>query len=136
MLTNLEIKNGVLSPKFDIYNDIYTVTIESRIDALDISYEVDESNISIAVDGNENLSMGKKIVSIIVQDESITKNIILNIVRSDVESTVGLQNYFESLEVKKQEKMSEYIGPMIGVICFLIIAITFAILFHKKRKKN
>lgn len=136
MLTNLEIKNGVLTPDFDIYNDVYSVFIEENVDVLDIIYELDENNISIQISGNENLNEGKKIVNIFVEDETIKKNIVLNIVRSNTKSTIGLQNYFDVLEIKKQEKMPEYIGPLIGAGCFLLIAITFTILFHKKRKKK
>ena len=55
MLKTIEIKNGVMTPKYDLYNDYYTVTIEEHINKLDIYYEL-EKNVSVNILGNENIT--------------------------------------------------------------------------------
>ncbi len=132
MLTNLEINNGILSPKFDIYNDTYTVTIDKDIKKLDISYQLVNDNISVIINNNENLEEEKQ-VSIILRENDITKTITLNVIHDLSESSAGLTEYFKALEIKKREEISPYVAPIIGVSCFLIILIAFSILFHKKR---
>lgn len=134
MITNLEIKNGELTPKFDIYNDNYSVTIDESVTSLDISYEVDNKNVSVIINGNENLCEDDKVVSLTIADGNIMKDISLSINCDLTKSTLGLQNYFESLEIKREEKIPSYVAPTIASICFFVIVISFSILFHKKKK--
>ena len=133
MLTNLEIKNGVMTPKYDIYNDTYTVSINNDVTELDINYEVVSNEVDVTITGNENITSDKGI-GIIVSDGIEEKIIKLNVIKEDIEVTTGLKNYFTSLEIQKKEEIPEYIAPLIGVSCFLIIVITFSCLFHKKKK--
>jgi len=133
MLINLEIKNGVMTPKYDIYNDTYTVTIDNDVTELDIYYEVASENIKVSTSGNENITSDKG-VGIIVSDGKEEKIIKLNVIKEGSETTSDLKNYFTSLDVRKKEQVPEHIAPLIGVSCFLIIVITFSILFHKKKK--
>lgn len=133
MLTNLEIKNGVMTPKYDIYNDTYTVTIKEDVTQLDIYYETTSEAVIVTVAGNENI-VNDKGVGIIISNGIEEKIIKLNVIKEGVESASGLKNYFTSLEVEKKEVMPEYIAPLIGGSCFLLIIITFSLLFHKKKK--
>jgi len=133
MLTELNIKNGLLSPKYDIYNDTYTVTITKEVEKLDIEYKTDNENISVVINGNANLQADKKIVSITVANGEVTKNIHLNVFVEDVETTGNLKNYFTSLEIKRKEETPSFVAPLIASSCFLLIIIIFSILFHKKR---
>lgn len=133
MLTNLEIKNGVMTPKYDIYNETYTVTIDSVVTELDIYYELSNEDIKVTITGNENITSDKG-VGIIVNNGVEEKIIKLNVIKENIETTSELKSYFTSLEVKKESEIPEYIAPLIGSVCFLVIVITFSILFHKKKK--
>lgn len=135
MLTYLEIKNGAMTPFYDIYNDNYTVTIKKDVEYLKFDYILNEKTVSITVNGNSNLSDGS-IVSLLLSDGEKTRTILLNIIKENSEQTSELKNYFTSLEVKKNETIPEFIPPLIGGLCFMVIAITFSILFHKGHKKN
>ena len=132
MLTNLVINNGILSPKYDIYNNIYTVTIKEDVKMLDICYDISE-NVSIEIVNNNNLDIEEKVVSLNIKDNDVNKIIYLNVIHENTQSTIGLQNYFKDLEIKKNKEISPYVAPLIGVSCFLIIVIVFSILFHKRR---
>ena len=133
MLTNLEIKNGVMTPKFDIYNDTYTVAIEEDVTELDICYETANEEVKVTIAGNENIKE-RKGVGIIISNGTEEKIIKLNVIKEGIESASGLKDYFTSLEVQKKEIMPEYIAPLIGASCFLLIIIIFSIIFHKKKK--
>ena len=134
MLKTIEIKNGVMTPKYDLYNDYYTVTIEEHINKLDIYYEL-EKNVSVNILGNENITDEISQVTINLNSGDKTRVIYLNVNKNVVKNASELQNYFTSLEVKKREEISSFVAPLIGSICFLVIIITYSILFHKKKKK-
>ena len=57
-MESLEILNGKLSPKYDKYNDIYTVSISSDINELEIKYSTNENEM-VNIYGNTNLQEGK-----------------------------------------------------------------------------
>ena len=122
-----------MTPKFDIYNDTYTVTIEEDVTELDIYYEAANEEVKVTIAGNENIKE-RKGVGIIISNGLEEKIIKLNVIKEGTESVSGLKDYFTSLEVQKKEIMPEYIAPLIGASCFLLIIITFSIIFHKKKK--
>ncbi|MEG0977528.1 MAG: hypothetical protein RSF02_03130, partial [Bacilli bacterium] len=63
MLQSLEILNGELSPKYDIYNNIYSVKVEKNITSLEINYVINETD-TINIIGNNNFTDGENIVLI------------------------------------------------------------------------
>jgi len=133
MLTSLEITNGIITPKYDIYNDYYTVTINNGIDSLNINYNI-EDNVLIRVINNYNLDKEEKVVSIDLREGENIRTIYLNVIHEKSSNVSELKDYFVSLETKKNETMPEYIAPLIGSSCFLILIIVFSILFRKKKK--
>ena len=77
MLNDLEILNGELSPEFDIYNDIYSVTIPEDVDELVIDYEVSDGYIVNIVD-NKDLAAGENSVYLqVIKDEEINTYTLL-----------------------------------------------------------
>ena len=59
---------------------------------------------------------------------------MINVIKEGVNEASGLKNYFTALEVSKKEEVNEYMAPLISGACFLLIIITFSILFHRKKK--
>jgi len=55
MLENLEIKNGEMTPRFDPYNNIYSVKITDDITKLEIEY-LKKDNIEVNIIGNDLLN--------------------------------------------------------------------------------
>ena len=132
MLEDLNIVNGELTPEFDIYNNIYSVSVAGYVDELVIDYEVTDGYVVNVID-NHDLVPGENEVYIqVIKNEEInTYTLLVN--KESSEAVVNYDYLLEPLEV--EEELPEYVAPLIGGICFFIILCTFLLLFKKKHKK-
>lgn len=130
MLNDLEIINGELSPEFDCLNNIYSVTISENVDELVMDYSVTDGYIVNVID-NKDLASGENEVYIqVIKDEEINTYTILVY----KESSEPVFNYDYNLDtVEVEEELPEYVAPLIGGSCFLIILIVFLLLFKKRK---
>ena len=131
MLEDLNIVNGELTPEFDIYNNIYSVSISEEIDELVIDYKVTDGYVVNVID-NHDLVPGENEVYIqVIKNEEInTYTLLVN--KKSSEAVVNYDYLLEPLEV--EEELPEYVAPLIGGICFFIILCTFLLLFKRKKK--
>ena len=131
VLEDLNIVNGELTPEFDIYNNIYSVSISEEIDELVIDYKVTDGYAVNVID-NHDLVPGENEVYIqVIKNEEInTYTLLVN--KESSEAVVNYDYLLEPLEV--EEELPEYVAPLIGGICFFIILCTFLLLFKKKKK--
>lgn len=132
-LESLTIKNGELSIPFDRLNNEYTVLLEKEEYRLELEYKVEE-NITVFVKDNQDL-MNNSVVTISLTDE---KNIVeyhFQILKEEEEVTtnVFLEDNPVSIEPSFMYEYKIYIIPSIG---FLLIFITFKLLFHKKKNPH
>lgn len=130
MLNDLEIINGELSPEFDCLNNIYSVTISENVDELVMDYSVTDDYIVNVID-NKDLASGENEVYIqVIKDEEINTYTLLVY----KESSEPVFNYDYNLDtVEVEEELPEYVAPLIGGSCFLIILIVFLLLFKKRK---
>ena len=130
MLNDLEIINGELSPEFDCLNNIYSVTIPENVDELVMDYSVTDDYIVNVID-NKDLASGENEVYIqVIKDEEINTYTLLVY----KESSEPVFNYDYNLDtVEVEEELPEYVAPLIGGSCFLIILIVFLLLFKKRK---
>lgn len=130
MLNDLEIINGELSPEFDCLNNIYSVTISENVDELVMDYSVTDGYIVNVID-NKDLAAGENEVYIqVIKDEEINTYTLLVY----KESSEPVFNYDYNLDtVEVEEELPEYVAPLIGGSCFLIILIVFLLLFKKRK---
>ena len=130
MLNDLEIINGELSPEFDCLNNIYSVTIPENVDELVMDYSVTDGYIVNVID-NKDLASGENEVYIqVIKDEEINTYTLLVY----KESSEPVFNYDYNLDtVEVEEELPEYVAPLIGGSCFLIILIVFLLLFKKRK---
>lgn len=130
MLNDLEIINGELSPEFDCLNNIYSVTISENVDELVMDYSVADGYIVNVID-NKDLASGENEVYIqVIKDEEINTYTLLVY----KESSEPVFNYDYNLDtVEVEEELPEYVAPLIGGSCFLIILIVFLLLFKKRK---
>ena len=130
MLIDLEIINGDLSPEFDCLNNIYSVTISENVDELVMDYSVTDGYIVNVID-NKDLASGENEVYIqVIKDEEINTYTLLVY----KESSEPVFNYDYNLDtVEVEEELPEYVAPLIGGSCFLIILIVFLLLFKKRK---
>ena len=133
MLTDLEVLNGALSPEFDIYNDIYSVTIDEDVDELVIDYTVEEGFVVNIID-NDSLTAGENEVYLqVIQGEEINTYTLL-VYKEDSKPVINYELIAEEVEV--EEEMNPYTAPIIIISCLLIIFFFFWILFHKRTKSK
>lgn len=131
VLKDLNIVNGELTPEFDIYNNIYSVSVAGYVDELVIDYEVTDGYVVNVID-NHDLVPGENEVYIqVIKNEEInTYTLLVN--KKSSETVINYDYLLEPLEV--EEELPEYVAPLIGGICFFIILCTFLLLFKKKKK--
>ena len=132
MLEDLEILNGIISPEFDIYNNIYSVSILEDVDELVINYKVSDGYVVNIIDNN-NLVPGENEVYIQVIKENEINTYTLLVNKEETEDVVDLEYLLEPLEVK--EELPTYVAPLIGGSCLFLILIFFLIIFRKRKKK-
>ena len=59
LINELKITNGEISPKYDKYNNYYSVTIPESINTLEFTYNFDNTNYEVKITNNENLAQNK-----------------------------------------------------------------------------
>lgn len=134
MLENLEIKNGEMTPRFDPYNNIYSVKIADDTTKLEIEY-LKKDNIEVNIIGNDLLNEEDSEVLIEVKNEDEVTTYTLYVSKEkSATSSFSLTDSFTPIEVKKE--LPGYVAPLISIICFLIILSTFVLLFSKKKKSK
>lgn len=132
-LKNLSIKGFSLSPTFtpDVYE--YKVNVNGDVSSLDIQTEGENHNVSIDIVGNEDLTDGENIITILVYNEETKQNstyqIIVNKTSADVE---GLNKTLDEA-VKKANKIRLII---LGVCIFIVVCIIVFIIVKCKNKNN
>lgn len=130
MLNDLKIINGVLSPEFDIYNNIYSVNIDENVDKLVIEYDVDSDYIVNIID-NESLAPGNNEVYLqVIKDNEINTYTLL-VYKEETDTVVNYDYLLEPLEVK--EELPSYVAPLIIGCCSFVILLVFILLFKKKK---
>lgn len=130
MLNDLKIINGVLSPEFDIYNNIYSVNIDENVDKLVIEYDVDSDYIVNIID-NESLVPGNNEVYLqVIKDNEINTYTLL-VYKEETDTVVNYDYLLEPLEVK--EELPSYVAPLIIGCCFFVILLVFILLFKRKK---
>ena len=132
MLEELIVLNGELSPKYDKYNNEYTVKVDNSVNKLELSF-VKEETVEVSVYGNNNLKEGENNIVLLITKDGETDYIYLNAIKESSEEVFQVFDTTNSLEVANSAPI--YAGPLIATSCFLLIITLFAFLFGFKRKQ-
>lgn len=128
LINDLKINNATISPKFDQYNNYYSVTIDENTDKLDFEYDFNKDKYEVKITNNENLVENKLIYVTVYNKESKEKNTyIFKIYLEEVITTVKTVDNEEDTG-KKDEKTTNY-APVIGTVCFLLIIFVYYVIF-------
>lgn len=128
LINDLKINNATISPKFDQYNNYYSVTIDENIDKLDFEYDFNKDKYEVKITNNENLVENKLIYVTVYNKESKEKNTyIFKIYLEEVITTVKTVDNEEDIG-KKDKKTTNY-APVIGTVCFLLIIFVYYVIF-------
>ncbi len=133
MLSDLKILNGNLELKFDKYNYIYTVTVDSTINSLEFTYKLD-SDATLEIIDNELLAKDN-IVYLKVTNKDLEETIYTFYVTKNAEVVSGINNYKESLELNKPEELALYKVQILSISLFFLIIIIFTLMFKKQKSK-
>ena len=132
MLHNLQILNGELSPDFEETNNTYTVSVTSDVSSLKLIYTIDEEAV-VEIKGNDNLGAGENMVLIEVTNENNELTTYSLLVTK--EKTTTASSLLEpSIPVEVKKELPTYVAPLIACVCFVLILLSIALIFHKKRK--
>ena len=127
-LQNISIEGYEISPKFDKYNNIYTLIIEDDIDNLEVSAIAEKEDSIITIEGNNALGEGENNILIKITNETAENiyQIIVTIENFDTESA------FLEYQEKKIEETPVKEVKMLLIMCGGAILLTYRILFIRK----
>ena len=128
LINDLKINNATISPKFNQYNNYYSVTIDENTYKLDFEYDFNKDKYEVKITNNENLVENKLIYVTVYNKESKEKNTyIFKIYLEEVITTVKTVDNEEDTG-KKDKKTTNY-APVIGTVCFLLIIFVYYVIF-------
>lgn len=126
LINDLNVKNGELSPKFDKYNNYYSITIDNNVTSLDFEYEYNKDLYEVKITNNENLVENKLIYVTIYNKESKEKNAyIFKVYLENTQTTV--KTVEEEVPVVKKKQYNY--APLVGAICFILIIFVYYVIF-------
>lgn len=131
-MESLNVLNGKLSPKFDKFNDIYTVSIDSDVNSLNLDYEINEYE-QVSIYGNMDFEEGENRVIIAVTNSEETNYITLIVNKKKSESVISELSDKTILEIENNN-LPSYAPYLIGISCLSIILLIFCIFYIRKRK--
>lgn len=130
-MESLEILNGELSPKYDKYNNIYTVNISSEVKNLDLKYKINE-NKTVNVYGNVDLEEGKNKVLIAISGNDEIEYITLIVNKEKTTLVLNAIDNASGLTISNDSSIPSYAPFLIGISCFMVIILLYLVMFRKK----
>ena len=134
VIETLSIKNGNISPKYDKYNNYYSVTISNEITNLEFELGYDDTIYDIEILNNENLKQNKLVYLTIFNKNTDERNtyIFKTYIEDINDSVVNINdNEISSLEIEDSKEKPKQIAPIVGGICFVLIFFVYYVLFLK-----
>lgn len=127
-MNNLEVLNGEMALKYDKNIDTYSIKVSSDVDALEIKYELDDTS-TLNVYGNTLLSPGENKVILACKNNDDIRYITLVVNKEKALKTTSLNVDYSN----EKKVLPSFTIPLIASICFVLILITYYLLFKKKK---
>ena len=134
MLTDLKVLNGNLELKFDQYTYEYTVVVDDSTTSLELEYSLTEDTFIKVIDNDLDSYENIVYLDVYTLDSSLLYT--LYVYKENTENVNLIDNYRSSLEVNPEEVNNFVEVELLGVSIFLLILLTFTLLFRKKRIKK
>ena len=129
MLDDLQILNGEMTPKYDKYNNHYTVRVSNDVLRLDLKYQT-TNNEEVIIYNNDNLKEGSNNVFITITHNNEVNYIFLNVIKES--STTEVVGIIDDNIIEDNSSLI-YGGPLIILSCILLILTTYVWLFKYKK---
>lgn len=127
-MNNLEVLNGEMALKYDKNIDTYSIKVSSDVNALEIKYELDDTS-TLNVYGNTLLSPGENKVILACKNNDDIRYITLVVNKEKALKTTSLNVDYSN----EKKVLPSFTIPLIASICFVLILITYYLLFKKKK---
>ena len=130
LINELKINNAEISPRFDKYNNYYSVTIDNNIESLEFEIDYNKDYFDIEIANNENLLKNKLVYVTIFDRETLEQNSYIFKISINKDDLIVSNVINEKENTDSNSKNDNYnYAPVIGTICFVIIIIVFKIMF-------
>ena len=127
-MNNLEVLNGEMALKYDKNIDTYSIKVSSDVNALEIKYELDDTS-TLNIYGNTLLSPGENKVILACKNNDDIRYITLVVNKEKALKTTSL-----NVDYRNEKKvLPSFTIPLIASICFVLILVTYYLLFKKKK---
>ena len=129
MLDDLQVLNGDMTPKYDKYNNRYTVRVDNNVTKLELDYKINSDN-EVNIYGNDSLKEGNNNVFIAITNNNEVNYIYLNVIKEA--STTEVIGILDD-NIAEDNSSLIYGGPLIILSCILLIITTYVWLFKYKK---
>jgi len=135
--TDREMKDLTYTPEFseEVYN--YNITVANNIEALTVEAIAKEEGTIVEVLGNENLVVGKNVVTIMIKSADESKSATYQIVVNKEEVELEAAPVSTSVEIPEDISKSDrwmLIAISGGIALLAIVGIAIAIVLYRKNK--
>lgn len=128
LIDTLEVTNGEITPKYDKYNNYYSITISENTKSLEFNYTFDNEKYEVKITNNENLVENKMVYVTIYDKETAEQNTyIFKVYIEDTMSTLEAEDTINALEIKTEDNTNY--APVVGATCFSLIIFVYYLIF-------
>lgn len=128
LIDTLEVTNGEITPKYDKYNNYYSVTVSENTRNLEFNYTFDNEKYEVKITNNENLVENKMVYATIYDKETNEQNTyIFKIYIEDTIATIEAEDTINALDIKTED--SANYAPIVGTVCFSLIIFVYYLIF-------
>ena len=131
MLEELKVLNGEMTPRYDMYNNKYTITVANNVSKVKFEFKKDE-NTEVIIYGNNNLKVGENNIVLLVKNNDQSEYIFINVIKQSDADVMEVFDSTNQLEIANSVPI--YSGYLIATSCFLIILLLFLRIFGRKNK--
>ena len=131
-MESLNVLNGSINPKYDKYNDLYSVNIGSDVDFLELDYQKQENEI-INVYGNLDFEEGINKVILAIEEGNKINYITLMVNKEFDTSVSSIDNNYVEMTLNNKDYIPKYAPNLIALSCLSIILLIFCLFYLRKR---
>ena len=135
-LSDLSIEDAIISPKFDVLNNDYTVTVSKEVKDLKISAIPEDPKAKVEIKGDTDLKDGENTVTITVTSSDNESKQVYTILVTREEKEEKTTKKLVTTKVKKTNNKNKYLIIIAAIIALAIIIVSFILIFKKKNKNK
>ena len=132
VLSELNILNGEISPKFEPLNNSYTIILDKDVYNVEFDYKKDD-DIEIEIVNNFDLENNSSVEIVLRYEKNVVKYHFQ--ILKEVEENINL-TFLETNDIVENNFMFEYKNYIIPSTCIILIVMVNRILFHKKKQSR